>query len=61
MNTTASALIDDIGGLVTLPDVYLRISRLLDDPDSAAADIAKAVGQDPSFALRLLKVANSAL
>lgn len=61
MHTTASALIDDIDGLVTLPDVYLRISRLLDAPDSAAADIAKAVGQDPSFALRLLKVANSAL
>ena len=61
MTTTASDLVTDINGLVTLPDVYLRISKLLDDPNSGAGDIAKVVGQDPSFALRLLKVANSAL
>ncbi|MDD5249816.1 MAG: HDOD domain-containing protein [Rhodocyclaceae bacterium] len=61
MGQTASDLVKDIGGLVTLPDVYLRISRLIDDPDSSSADIAKAVGQDPAFTLRLLKVANSAL
>ena len=58
---SASALVKDVGGLVTLPDVYLRISRLLDHPDSGSDDIAKAVSQDPSFTLRLLKVANSAL
>ena len=61
MTTTASDLVQDISGLITLPDVYLRISRLLDDPNSGTADIAKAVSQDPSFTLRLLKVANSAL
>ncbi len=61
METNASDLVKDIGGLITLPDVYLRISRLLDNPNSGGADIAKAVSQDPSFTLRLLKVANSAL
>jgi len=59
--TGAGDLVKDIAGLVTLPDVYLRISRLLDDPNSSAAGIAKAVSQDPSFTLRLLRVANSAL
>lgn len=58
---TASELAADVGGLVTLPDVYLRISRLLDDPNSGSDEIAKAIAQDPSFTLRLLKVANSAL
>lgn len=61
MTITASQLVMDIGGLVTLPDVYLRISRLIDDPLSATADIAKAVSQDPSFTVRLLRVANSSL
>jgi len=61
MTMTASELVKDIGGLVTLPDVYLRISRLIDDPKSASADIAKAVSQDPSFTVRLLRVANSSL
>ncbi len=61
MTMTASDLVKDIQGLVTLPDVYLRITRLIDDPKSSAADIAKAIAQDPSFTIRLLRVANSAL
>jgi putative nucleotidyltransferase with HDIG domain len=58
---SASELVKDIGGLVSLPDVYLRINRLVDDPNSSSADIAKAISQDPSFTVRLLRVANSAL
>jgi putative nucleotidyltransferase with HDIG domain len=61
MGNSASDLVKDINGLITLPDVYLRITRLIDDPNSSAADIAKAVNQDPSFTIRLLRVANSAL
>lgn len=56
---TASELGRDVCGLITLPDVYLRISRLLDDPNSSAADIARVLATDPSFTLRLLRVANS--
>ena len=59
--STANELVKDIGGLVTLPHVYIQIGRLIDDPKSSSADIAKAVSQDPSFTVRLLQVANSAL
>jgi len=61
MNTTPSDLVKDISGLVTLPDVYLRINRLIEDPGSSSTDIAKAVSQDASFTVKLLKLANSAL
>lgn len=61
MAITADELVKDIAGLVTLPDVFLRISRLIDDPNSASSDIARAVSRDPSFTLRLLRVANSSL
>lgn len=61
MALCASDLVKDVGGLITLPDVYLRINRLVEDPDSSIADIAGAVSQDPSFTVRLLRVANSAL
>jgi putative nucleotidyltransferase with HDIG domain len=61
MKLSASDLAKDIGGLITLPDVYLRINRLIDDPNSSASDIAEAVSRDPSFTIRLLRVANSAL
>ncbi|MBI5922665.1 MAG: HDOD domain-containing protein [Betaproteobacteria bacterium] len=61
MTITAGELVKDIDGLVTLPDVYIRINRLLENPNSSTTDIAKAVSQDPSFTLRLLRVANSSL
>ena len=56
-----SELVENVSGLVTLPDVYLRISRAIESPRSSSADIAKAVSQDASFTVRLLKLANSAL
>ncbi len=45
--------------MVTLPDVFIRINRLIEDPNSNIADIAKVIAQDPSFTVRLLRVANS--
>ncbi len=61
MANSASDLVKDIGGLITLPDVYLRINQLVEDPNSSTEDIAKVVSRDPSFTVRLLRVANSAL
>lgn len=58
---TVSDLVKDIEGLVTLPDVFMRINRLIDDPNSSANDIAQAISQDPSFTIRLLRLANSSL
>lgn len=61
MSITVDDLVDDISGLITLPDVYLRITRLLESPNSSSADIAKVINQDAALTLRLLKVANSSL
>ena len=57
--TNIAELVQGVGDLVTLPDVFIRISQLVDDPDSTSADIANVVSQDPSFTVRLLRVANS--
>jgi putative nucleotidyltransferase with HDIG domain len=56
---TIVELAQDAGNLVTLPDVFLRINKLVEDPDSTLDDIASAVSRDPSFTVRLLRVANS--
>ena len=61
METNIVELVKDAGGLLTLPDVFIRINSLVEDPDSTTTDIAKAVSQDPSFTVRLLRVANSPL
>jgi len=57
--TNIAELVQGVGELVTLPDVFIRINQLVEDPDSTAEDIAKVVSRDPSFTVRLLRVANS--
>ena len=59
MKTNISELVQGVGDLVTLPDVFIRISQLVESPDSTNAAIAQAVSQDPAFTVRLLRVANS--
>jgi putative nucleotidyltransferase with HDIG domain len=48
-----------VGDLVTLPDVFIRINQLVENPDSTTDEIAQTVSQDPAFTVRLLRVANS--
>lgn len=52
-------LVQGVSGLVTLPDVFVRINQLVESPDSTVNDIANAVSRDPAFTVRLLRVANS--
>lgn len=46
--------------LVSLPDVYLRLKAVVDDPDSNLADVADVVSNDPALTARLLRLVNSA-
>jgi len=57
---TLDQIVTRVRGLATLPDVYLRIKRILDDPTSSLTDVAEALQTDPAMAARLLRVANSA-
>jgi putative nucleotidyltransferase with HDIG domain len=59
MKINIAELVQGVGGLITLPDVFIRINQLVEDPNSSIADIAKVASQDPSFTVRLLRVANS--
>jgi putative nucleotidyltransferase with HDIG domain len=57
---TAQELVTGITDLVTLPDVALRIARMVDDPRSSATDIGREISNDPALTARLLRIANSA-
>jgi putative nucleotidyltransferase with HDIG domain len=54
-------LVADVAGLVSLPEVVVRINALVDDPKSSAEDIGRAIQQDPNLTARVLKLANSAM
>jgi HD-like signal output (HDOD) protein len=55
----AKDLVADSLQLVTLPDVFVRVKAVLDDPESCAADMARAIETDPAMTARLLRIANS--
>ncbi len=57
--TTPRELAKDVTGLVTLPEIYIRIRDTINDPKSSIADLADIVSQDPNFASRILRIANS--
>jgi HD-like signal output (HDOD) protein len=46
--------------LITLPEVYFRVSELLRERSTTAHDLAAAISADPALTARLLKIANSA-
>ena len=46
--------------LVSLPDVYLRLREVLQDPDYSANDISRVISHDPAVTAKLLRIVNSA-
>jgi HD-like signal output (HDOD) protein len=56
---TAQGLVDSIEDLVTLPEVALRIARMVEDPSSSATDIGREISHDAALTARLLRIANS--
>ncbi len=59
-NALAAQWVDQISGLVSLPDVCLRLTEILRSPDASAKTIGEVVARDPSLTARLLKLVNSA-
>lgn len=47
--------------LPSMPDVFLQVKKIVDDPSSNIDNIAQVITRDPSLTTRLLKVANNAL
>lgn len=47
--------------LPSMPDVFLQVKKIVDDPSSNIGNIAKIITRDPSLTARILKVANNAL
>jgi len=46
--------------LTSLPDVFVRISEVLNDPGSTAQEAAGAISKDTSLSVKLLQLVNSA-
>lgn len=51
--------VKDIEGLVSPPEVCIRLLDLVDSPKSTAHEIGEVIGSDPNLSARLLKLVNS--
>ena len=52
--------LQEVTNLISLPDIYLKIRRLMDDPTSDIDDFAEVISIDPSLSVAVLKLVNSA-
>ena len=57
----ASDLLKGVVNVASLPGVYLRLSAVVSDPRSSAADVGRVIAEDPGLTARLLKLVNSAM
>jgi len=60
MKTSIKELIRNNLSIPTLPEVVMRINRLVDDPDVGTAEIGELVSHDAPLAAKVLRIANSA-
>ena len=56
----SSAIVDSISTLPQFPENVLLVQRLISDPKSEIADIARQISMDPALTADLLKTVNSA-
>lgn len=56
---TPEQLALEVENLFSLPEVYFKIKKTIDDPRSTVNDVAEIVIQDPNISARILRIVNS--
>ncbi len=41
--------------LVSLPEIFIKINEMVDDPTASASDVGRVICQDPALTARLLQ------
>lgn len=56
----AESLVAEVGGLVSPPDICLRVAELVQSEETSAEQIGEIILRDPNLTARLLRLVNSA-
>src|SRR5215468_1271389 len=59
-NPVIDAAITKIGEIATLPEVTVKIIKIVEDPKTTARDLHEIIRHDPALSAKILKVVNSA-
>ncbi len=57
---SAEELVEQCSSIVSLPEVYLQVKKVIDDPDSTMAELSAAISIDPGMTAMVLRLVNSA-
>ena len=57
---TLEELLEQDSELFSLPEIYIRVSELMENENSSSVQIGKVVETDPALSSRILKMVNSA-
>lgn len=58
--TTPEQLVHTCTKLYTLPEIYLEVKKVIDNPASTMADLSRVISLDPAMSATVLKLVNSA-
>lgn len=53
-------LVKDVVELISLPEVYIKVNEVMEDPNHDARQLGDVIGHDPSLTARILRIVNSA-
>ena len=56
---TPQALVDSVLQLISLPEIYLRLQKTIDDPLHTREQVAEIISFDPALSARVMRIANS--
>jgi putative nucleotidyltransferase with HDIG domain len=60
LSILSTAIVDNVNSLPQFPENIMLVQKLINDPDSEMADIARQISMDPALTADLLKIVNSA-
>jgi len=53
-------LVKGVVKLISLPEIYIRVSQILEDPNHNAKQLGEIISHDPALTARILRIVNSA-
>ncbi len=60
MAKTAEELVSGVVNLISLPEIFIRVSQVLEDPNHNAKQLGDIISHDPALTARILRIVNSA-
>lgn len=60
MDSHILARLDNIQDLPSLPQIVEKLTKIIEDPNASAGDVAKVMADDPAITAKILRLVNSA-